>query len=57
MSVTVFSCDGSAVPVTCTVTVPKQGRVRDLIQAVSSACAIKQNEKVFIVEVNTLIGH
>ncbi|PWA60653.1 Peptidase C19, ubiquitin carboxyl-terminal hydrolase 2 [Artemisia annua] len=57
MSVTVFSCDGSAVPVTCTVTVPKQGRVRDLIQAVSSACAIKQNEKVFIVEIRNHLIH
>ncbi|GKB20757.1 ubiquitin carboxyl-terminal hydrolase 5 [Tanacetum coccineum] len=57
MSVTVFSCDGSAVPVTCTVTVLKQGRVRDLIQAVSSACALKQNEKVFIVEIRNHLIH
>ncbi|GKE74592.1 ubiquitin carboxyl-terminal hydrolase 5 [Tanacetum coccineum] len=54
MSVTVFSCDGSVVPVTCTVTVLKQGRVKDFIQAVSNACALKQNEKVFIVEVKVL---
>nr|GEW36985.1 ubiquitin carboxyl-terminal hydrolase 5 isoform X1 [Tanacetum cinerariifolium] len=57
MSVTVFSCDGSAVPVTCTVTVLKQGRVRDLIQAVSGACALKQNEKVFIVEIRNHLIH
>ncbi|GKC91849.1 hypothetical protein Tco_1157291 [Tanacetum coccineum] len=54
MSVTVFSCDGSVVPITCTVTVLKQGRVKDFIQAVSNACALKQNEKVFIVEVKVL---
>ncbi|GJV94340.1 ubiquitin carboxyl-terminal hydrolase 5 [Tanacetum coccineum] len=52
MSVTVFSCDRSVVRVTCTIIVLKQGRVRDFIQAVSSSCALKQNEKVFIVEVN-----
>ncbi|KAJ9548810.1 hypothetical protein OSB04_021353 [Centaurea solstitialis] len=37
MTVTVFSCDGSALPATCTVIVPKQGRCKDLIQAISSA--------------------
>ncbi|XP_071696573.1 ubiquitin carboxyl-terminal hydrolase 5-like [Rutidosis leptorrhynchoides] len=51
MTVTVFSCDGSSVPTTCTVTVPKQGRCRDLIQALSNACGLKHNEKVFIVEI------
>ncbi|CAB4286344.1 unnamed protein product [Prunus armeniaca] len=29
MTVTVFTCDGSALPSACTVTVPKQGRCRD----------------------------
>ncbi|GJQ99415.1 ubiquitin carboxyl-terminal hydrolase 5 [Tanacetum coccineum] len=58
MSLTVFSCDRSVVHVTCTVTVLKQGRVRDFIQAFSSACALKQNETVFIVEIrNHLIQH
>ncbi|GJR47806.1 ubiquitin carboxyl-terminal hydrolase 5 [Tanacetum coccineum] len=51
MSVTIFSCDRSVV-------VLKQGRVRDFIQAFSSTCALKQNEKVFIVEIrNHLIQH
>ncbi|KVH94160.1 Peptidase C19, ubiquitin carboxyl-terminal hydrolase 2 [Cynara cardunculus var. scolymus] len=35
MMVTVFSCDGSVMPATCTVTVPKEGRCRDLIHALS----------------------
>ncbi|XP_076891295.1 ubiquitin carboxyl-terminal hydrolase 5-like isoform X2 [Bidens hawaiensis] len=51
MTVTVFSCDGSSVPVTCTVTVPKQGCCRDLVKAVGSACGLKQNEKLFLAEI------
>lgn len=51
MTITVFTCDGSALPSVCTVTVPKQGRFRDLILALSSACSLKQNEKLLLVEV------
>ncbi|CAH1452970.1 unnamed protein product [Lactuca virosa] len=51
MSVTVFSCDGSAVPTTVTVTVPNQGCCRDLIQALSISCSLKNSEKVFLVEI------
>ncbi|KAJ0820588.1 putative ubiquitinyl hydrolase 1 [Helianthus annuus] len=57
MTVTVFSCDGSGVPASCTVTVPKQGRCRDLVQAVSSACGLKQNEKVFLAEIRNHLIH
>ncbi|KAI3802030.1 hypothetical protein L1987_30153 [Smallanthus sonchifolius] len=57
MTVTVFSCDGNGVPATCTVTVPKQGRCRDLIQALSSACGLKQNEKVFLAEIRNHLIH
>nr|XP_043621900.1 ubiquitin carboxyl-terminal hydrolase 5-like [Erigeron canadensis] len=57
MTVTVFSCDGSALPATCTVTVPKQGRFRDLIQALSNTCGLKYNEKVFIVEIRNHLIH
>ncbi|KAI3781720.1 hypothetical protein L2E82_11743 [Cichorium intybus] len=57
MTVTVFSCDGSAVPATCTVTVPKQGRCRDLIQALTTACGLKHNEKVFLVEIRNHLIH
>ncbi|GFP98729.1 ubiquitin carboxyl-terminal hydrolase 5 [Phtheirospermum japonicum] len=35
MTVTVFTCDGSALPAAYTVTVPKQGRCRDLSQALN----------------------
>nr|POE75289.1 ubiquitin carboxyl-terminal hydrolase 5 [Quercus suber] len=51
MTVTVFICDGSALPSSCTVTVPKQGRCRDLIQALSSACSLKHSEKLLLVEI------
>lgn len=57
MTVTIFMCDGSALPSACTVTVPKQGRCRDLIQALSSACLLKSNEKLLLVEVCLLECH
>ncbi|KAH7511707.1 hypothetical protein FEM48_Zijuj12G0011200 [Ziziphus jujuba var. spinosa] len=52
MTVTVFTCDGSALPYACTVTVPKQGRCRDLIQALTGACSLKHNEKLLLVEIH-----
>lgn len=51
MTVTVFTYDGSSLPSAYTVTVPKQGRCRDLIQALSSACSLKHSEKLLLVEV------
>ncbi|XP_052187763.1 ubiquitin carboxyl-terminal hydrolase 5 isoform X2 [Diospyros lotus] len=51
MTVTVFTCDGTALPTACTVTVPKQGRCRDLIQAVSNACSLKHHQKLLLAEV------
>lgn len=51
MTVTVFTCDGSALPAACTVNVPKQGRCRDLIQALSNSCSLKHNEKLLLAEV------
>lgn len=55
MTVTIFTCDGSALPVACTVTVPKQGRCRDLIQALSNSCSLKHNEKLLLAEVSPLV--
>ncbi|KAI3678623.1 hypothetical protein L6452_37922 [Arctium lappa] len=57
MTVTVFSCDGSVMPATCTVTAPKEGRCRDLIQALSRACSLKQNEKILLAEVQGHLIH
>ncbi|XP_026448534.1 ubiquitin carboxyl-terminal hydrolase 5-like isoform X1 [Papaver somniferum] len=54
MTVMVFNSDGTAHPEPCTVTVPKQGRCRDLIQAISNACSIKNGEKLLLAEIR---GH
>ncbi|KAL6499954.1 ubiquitin-specific protease [Orobanche gracilis] len=54
MTVTVFTCDGSALPVAYTVTVPKQGCCRDLSQALSNACSLQLNEKFLLAEIR---GH
>ncbi|GKV28911.1 hypothetical protein SLEP1_g37898 [Rubroshorea leprosula] len=51
ITITVFTCDGSALPSTCTVTVPKQGRCRDLIQALSNICSLKQSEEIRLAEI------
>ncbi|XP_014491293.1 ubiquitin carboxyl-terminal hydrolase 5 [Vigna radiata var. radiata] len=57
MTVTVFACDGAALPSPCTVTVPKQGRIKDLIQALSNACSLKHNERLLLVEVRNHLIH
>ncbi|KAL6978143.1 ubiquitin-specific protease [Sarracenia purpurea var. burkii] len=57
MTLTVFTCDGSALPSACTVTVPKQGRCRDLIQAISNACSLKNNEKLLLAEIRSHLIH
>ncbi|KAL3649237.1 ubiquitin-specific protease [Castilleja foliolosa] len=54
MTVTVFTCDGSDLPAAYTVTVPKQGRCRDLSQALSNACSLQLNEKLLLAEIR---GH
>ncbi|URE22783.1 ubiquitin carboxyl-terminal hydrolase, partial [Musa troglodytarum] len=54
MTVMVFTSDGSALPTTCTVNVPKHGRCRDLIQALSNACSLKNGEKLLLAEIR---GH
>ncbi|XP_022765624.1 ubiquitin carboxyl-terminal hydrolase 5 isoform X2 [Durio zibethinus] len=57
MTITVFTSDGSALPSTYTVTVPKQGRYRDLIQALSNACSLKQTEEIKLVEIRNHLIH
>ncbi|XP_010929801.2 ubiquitin carboxyl-terminal hydrolase 5 isoform X1 [Elaeis guineensis] len=54
MTVTVFTSDGSALPTPCTVSVPKQGRCKDLIQALSNACSLKNGEKLLLAQIR---GH
>lgn len=57
LTVTIFSSDGSLLPNVCTVTVPKQGRCRDLIQALSAACSLKPNEKLLLAEIQNHLIH
>jgi len=52
LTVTIFGSDGGMLPNVCTVTVPKQGRCRDLIQALSAACSLKPSEKLLLAEVS-----
>ncbi|KAK9696974.1 hypothetical protein RND81_08G007400 [Saponaria officinalis] len=57
LTVTIFSSDGSQLPNVCVVTVPKQGRCRDLIQALSAACSLKFNEKLLLAEIQNHLIH
>ncbi|KAG6507920.1 hypothetical protein ZIOFF_033274 [Zingiber officinale] len=51
MTVTVFSGDGSSLPMPFTVTVPKNGCCRDLIQALGTASCLKQSETLLLAEI------
>uniref|UniRef100_A0A0E0HFB5 Ubiquitin carboxyl-terminal hydrolase n=1 Tax=Oryza nivara TaxID=4536 RepID=A0A0E0HFB5_ORYNI len=51
MTVMVFTFDGSTPPTPYTVNVPKQGRCRDLIQAISNACSLRNGERLVIAEI------
>ncbi|XP_058093308.1 ubiquitin carboxyl-terminal hydrolase 5 isoform X1 [Magnolia sinica] len=57
MTVMVFSSDGSALPTPCTVSVPKNGRCKDLIQALSTACSLKHGEKLSLAEIRNHLIH
>ncbi|KAG2330310.1 hypothetical protein Bca52824_001490 [Brassica carinata] len=51
MTVTVFYCDGSRLPMPYTVTVPKHGSCRDLITALGTACCLTADESLLLAEV------
>ncbi|KAL8144007.1 hypothetical protein V2J09_017039 [Rumex salicifolius] len=50
MTLTVMSTDGSSLPVPVTVTVPKSGTLEDLIQALSVACSLSDDEMFMVAE-------
>ncbi|KAJ6801470.1 ubiquitin carboxyl-terminal hydrolase 5 [Iris pallida] len=54
MTIVVFATDGSALPTPYTVSVPKQGRCKDLIQSLSTACSLKNGEKLLLAQIR---GH
>eukprot|EP01018_Ginkgo_biloba_P013199 Gb_00782 [translate_table: standard] len=53
MTVTVFSSDGIEWPTQYTISVPKHGNYRDVIDALSSACSLRKDEKLLLAEIYT----
>ncbi|XP_038697114.1 ubiquitin carboxyl-terminal hydrolase 8-like isoform X2 [Tripterygium wilfordii] len=51
MTLTVFSTDGNTLPSPVTVTVPKYGRLKDLIEALSTACSLGDDETLLVAEI------
>ncbi|KAK7278307.1 hypothetical protein RJT34_23333 [Clitoria ternatea] len=51
MTVTVFYCDGSGLPMPYTVTVLKHGCCRDLCRALGTECCLKSDEMLLLAEV------
>ncbi|EOA37360.1 hypothetical protein CARUB_v10011117mg, partial [Capsella rubella] len=51
MTVTVFYCNGSRLPMPYTVTVPRYGTCKDLTNALGIACCLKNDESLLLVEV------
>ncbi|KAK9289719.1 hypothetical protein L1049_007878 [Liquidambar formosana] len=51
MTVTVVSTDGTTLPSPVTVSVPKCGRWKDLIQALSIACSLRSDETLLVAEI------
>lgn len=57
MSLTVLSTDGNTFPSTFTVTVPKCGRLKDLIEGLSTACSLRDDEIILIAEVSLQVNY
>ncbi|KAF3785485.1 Ubiquitin carboxyl-terminal hydrolase 8 [Nymphaea thermarum] len=51
MTVTLLSTDGLSLPIPYTVNVPKYGKCSDLIQAMGTACALRDDEKLVMAEI------
>lgn len=51
MTLTVLNTDGNYLPSPYTITVPKHGKFQDLIQALSTACSLGDNETLLVAEV------
>ncbi|KAI8000535.1 Ubiquitin carboxyl-terminal hydrolase 8 [Camellia lanceoleosa] len=50
MTLTVMSTDGSTLPFPVIVTLPKYGRCKDLVQAFSTTCSLRDDEKLLATE-------
>ncbi|XP_076952933.1 ubiquitin carboxyl-terminal hydrolase 8-like [Bidens hawaiensis] len=53
MTLTVLATDGSHLPVPVTVTVLKYGKFKDLIEALSVACSLRDDETLLVAEIFT----
>lgn len=51
MTLTVVTTDGSAEPSSYTIQVPKNGKLDDLVKALSTACCLRVDETLLIAEV------
>ncbi|XP_021892460.1 ubiquitin carboxyl-terminal hydrolase 8-like isoform X2 [Carica papaya] len=51
MTLTVLSTDGVTRPCPFTITVPKCGRLKDLIEALSIACSLRNDESLLVAEI------
>ncbi|MFS8004635.1 putative ubiquitinyl hydrolase 1 [Helianthus anomalus] len=58
MTLAMLTTDGSNTPTPVTITVPKYGMVKDLIQALSITCSLRDDETLLVVEIfNNRILH
>ncbi|KAG0521815.1 hypothetical protein BDA96_08G194100 [Sorghum bicolor] len=59
MTITVFSTDGTSGPSPYTISVPKSGDTRTLINTLSNACSLRDDERLLVAEVynNSLIRY
>ncbi|KAG9445256.1 hypothetical protein H6P81_016596 [Aristolochia fimbriata] len=53
MTVTIFSMDGMTLPTPYTVTVPKNGKCKDLVHALSISCSLRNDENLIVAEIYT----
>nr|GMD88018.1 ubiquitin carboxyl-terminal hydrolase 8-like [Ipomoea batatas] len=51
MTLTVFSSDGTTMPFPVTVTVPKYGRSKDLVETLISKCSLSDEETLLVAEI------
>jgi len=51
MTITVFSTDGTSGPSPYTISVPKSGDTRTLINTLSNACSLRDDERLLVAEV------
>ncbi|KAL7212916.1 hypothetical protein ACSBR2_015587 [Camellia fascicularis] len=54
MTLTVMSTDGSTLPFPVIVTIPNYGRCMDLVQALSTTCSLRDDEKLLVAEIYVL---